>query len=169
MSEPPTGRKAFDRADMLERNLARQIEAIRASDAKVTLLVPTSTAMLGILAALLRLSDHSNLTIFTLAVCTLPLVAAYAAMALAVIPRIRGGERASLIFFGGLAARDRAEAREALLALDHDAYLADLAEQCHATAGIAQTKYRHVRSAYVAFFTALPFWTLAIYLLTRVP
>ena len=36
--------------------------------------------------------------------------------------------------------------------------LDDLAEQCHSTAGIARTKYRHVRNAYLAFFVALPFW-----------
>ena len=38
----------FDRARALEENLARQIEAIRASDVKITLLVPTCTAMIGV-------------------------------------------------------------------------------------------------------------------------
>ena len=45
-----------DRREILEANLTRQNEAIRASDTKVTLLVPTTTAMLGILAALFRLA-----------------------------------------------------------------------------------------------------------------
>jgi hypothetical protein len=85
-------------------------------------------------------------------------------MALSLIPRIRPGGR-SLLFFGGIAALPRAEYRAAMLGLEADAYLADLAEQCHATAEIARTKYRHGRFAYLAFFLALPFWALAIWLL----
>lgn len=157
----------FDRARMLERNLDRQLDAIRASDAKITLLVPTTTAMIGIMAALLRLSNGDGLPLAHAALSTLPLVAAYALMAFAIVPRFRTGQSPSLLFFGGLAARGPGAARDALLAMDADGYLADLAEQCHATATIARTKYRHVRNAYVAFFVALPFWTYAIYALTR--
>jgi hypothetical protein len=156
-----------DRREILEANLARQNEAIRASDAKVTLLVPTTTAMLGILAALFRLAPLTPHASVLVAVSTLPLIAAYALMAIAIIPRFRGRRSASLLFFGGLAHRTPPEAREALLTLDGPGYLADLAEQCHVTAGIAETKYRHVRNAYIAFLVALPFWALAIFFLTR--
>lgn len=157
----------FDRAEMLERNLARQIEAIRASDAKVTLLVPTSTAMVGILAAQLRLSNLGLATVLYVIASTLPLVAAYALTAMAVIPRLHGGGSRSLLFFGGLAGRRSEEAGDGLLAMTPEAYLADLARECHASAAIARTKYRLVRHAYLAFFIAMPFWALAIYLLNR--
>ena len=101
------------------------------------------------------------------AISTLPLILAYALMAIAIIPRFRGGRSPSLLFFGGLSHRTPAEARDALLAVDGPAYLADLAGQCQVTAEIAHTKYRHVRNAYIAFLVALPFWTLAIFFLTR--
>jgi hypothetical protein len=156
-----------DRREILEANLARQNEAIRASDAKITLLVPTTTAMLGILAALFRLAPLTPNASILVALSTLPLILAYALMAIAIIPRFRGGSAPSLLFFGGLSHRTPAEARDALLAIDAPGYLADLAEQCQVTAEIAHTKYRHVRNAYIAFLIALPFWTLAIFFLTR--
>ena len=163
----PTDISFQDRRELLEANLARQIEAIRASDAKITLLVPTTTAMLGILAALFRIAHLAHYASVFVAVSTIPLIVAYALMAIAVIPRFRGDRSSSILFFGGLAGRPRSEARAALLAIDAPAYLADLADQCHVTAGIAATKYRHVRNAYIAFLVALPFWALAIFFLTR--
>ncbi len=166
-SEAATEISFNDRRSLLEANLARQIEAIRASDAKITLLVPTTTAMLGILAALLRLAHLSGDSALVVAASTLPLILAYAMMAIAIIPRLRGGRSPSLLFFGGLSHRSTAEAREALMGLDAPTYLADLAEQCHVTAGIAQDKYRHVRNAYLAFLIALPCWALAIFCLSH--
>jgi hypothetical protein len=46
--------ETFNRAAMLEQNLQRQAEAIRASNAKITLLGPITTAMPGVLAASAR-------------------------------------------------------------------------------------------------------------------
>ena len=159
---PADGLDFRDRREILEANLARQIEATRASDAKVTMLVPTTTAMIGVLAALLRGAD--GLPALHVALATLPLVVAYLFMALSLIPRLRPGR--SLLFFGHVSTRDAAAYRAEVAALTPDAYLADLAEQCHVTAGIARAKFRHVRNAYLAFFAALPFWALAIYMLT---
>ncbi len=158
---------AFDRAAMLELNLERQIAAIRASDAKITLLVPTSTAMVGILAAQLRFSHLTPLDTLWVVACTLPLLAAYGLMAMAVIPRFRASGPPSLLFFGGIAGRRPEEARDNLLTMTPGDYLADLARECHTSATIAGLKYRLVRHAYMAFFVAMPFWALAIYLLNR--
>ena len=64
----------FSRVAMLEFNLARQIEAIRASDAKLILLVPTTTAMIGLLAALLRIGHLGERSALFVALSTLPLI-----------------------------------------------------------------------------------------------
>ena len=72
----PTEISFCDRREILEANLARQIEAIRASDAKITLLVPTTTAMLGILAALFRIAHLAPGASVFVAVSTLPLISA---------------------------------------------------------------------------------------------
>ncbi len=155
----------FDtRRALLEANLARQIEATRASDAKLVLLVPTTTAMAGVLAALLRGNAVEGLPALYVGLSTLPILCAYFFMGLTLIPRLRRNSR-SLLFFGGVAGRDVAGYRADLAALSPQAYLDELAEQCHITASIALRKYRHVRNAYLAFFASLPLWALAIFLL----
>lgn len=154
-----------DRRSILEANLARQSEAIRAADAKLVLLVPTTTAMAGVLAALLRGAGGHGLPALYVVIAALPIICAYFFMGLTLIPRVRRDSR-SLLFFGSLAARDPASHRAEFADLTPAAYLDDLVDQCHVTAAIARTKYRHVRNAYLAFFVALPFWALAIYLLS---
>ncbi len=151
--------------ELLEANLQRQIEAIRAADIKIALLVPTTTAMLGVLAALLRDKAPDSLHMLWASLCAGPLLVAFALMAAGVIPRLRGNPSRSLLFFGDLAAHESHEAQAALLAVTPNAYLADLASQCHATARIAGTKHRSVRRAYLAFLLALPFWLMTIWLL----
>ena len=154
-----------DRRSMLEANLARQIEAIRASDAKIVLLVPTMTAMLGVLAALIRLQAVAATPLVYVALSTVPILVAYFFMALTLVPRMRHDAKPSLLYFRAISKLEPQAYRARLAALTPEAYLADLADQCHSTAGIARTKYRHVRNAYLAFFVALPFWAFAVYLL----
>jgi hypothetical protein len=151
--------------EMLEANLSRQIEAIRAADIKIALLVPTTTAMLGVLAALLRERPLDPWQLLWACLCAAPLVAAFALMASGVIPRLRGNPARSLLFFGDLASQPQSEATEALVSVSAQAYLTDLAAQCHATASIAQAKHRSVRRAYLAFLIALPSWLVTIWLL----
>jgi hypothetical protein len=157
--------ETFDPTRALEQNLERQLDAIRASDAKITLLVPTTTAMAGVLAALFRGSGVEGLPALYVAISTLPVLTTYFFMAMALIPRVRKDSGRSILFFGDVSARTLADFRSDVAGLSSAAYLDDLAEQCHVTAGIARSKYRHVRNAYLAFFTALPFWALAIYVL----
>lgn len=152
------------RRAILEANLARQIEATRASDSKLVLLVPTTTAMAGVLAALLRGAGVEGLPALYVGLSTLPILCAYFFMGLTLIPRLRRNSR-SLLFFGGVATRDPATYRAEFAAMTPQEYLDELAEQCHITATIALRKYLHVRNAYLAFFAALPFWALAIFLL----
>jgi hypothetical protein len=154
--------------EMLEANLQRQIEAIRAADIKIALLVPTTTAMLGVLAALLRDRPPTGQTLVWVCLFAAPLLAAFALMAAGVIPRLRGSSSRSLLYFGDLSAYGATEALTALLSVSHQAYLADLAAQCHTTARIAGTKHQTVRRAYLAFLVALPFWLIAIWLLNGV-
>jgi hypothetical protein len=151
--------------EILEANLQRQIEAIRAADIKIALLVPTTTAMLGVLAALLRDRAPVGPTLFWACLGAAPLLVAFALMAAGVIPRMRASPARSRLYVGDLAAHDATEAQAALVTLDRQAYLTDLAAQCHTTARIARTKHDSVRRAYLAFMVALPFWLATIWLL----
>jgi hypothetical protein len=155
----------IDPIRLLEKNLERQIESIRGSDVKITLLVPTMTAMTGVLAAMLRGANLGMLPRTYILLSIIPIAIAYAQMGLSVIPRMRI-RSSSLLFFGSIATHAPPDYVAAIRSLTRDAYVEDLAEQCHTSARIARDKYRHVRNAYLAFFVALPLWTVAIYLLS---
>ncbi|WP_172328833.1 Pycsar system effector family protein [Mangrovicoccus sp. HB161399] len=156
---------SFSRAEFLEKNLARQSELIRAADLKVAFLVPTATAMVGVLAALFRSSHPSTVSFLLLKLNLVPMILLFTVIGLAVFPRFRPG-RGSLLFFGDIAAQDQTAYADAALAVDEEAYLRDLAETCHVTACIARTKHRLARLAYLCFLLILPFWASAVYVLS---
>ncbi|WP_424931392.1 Pycsar system effector family protein [Amaricoccus macauensis] len=153
-------------ARLLEENLERQLAAIRASDAKITLLVPTTTAMAGILGAMFRGSGVEGLPALYLVLSAVPVILTYFFMAMALVPRVRKDSGTSILFFGDVSNRSLEEFRAVVSGLTPTSYVEDLTEQCYVTSGIARSKYRHVRRAYLAFFSALPFWALAIYVLS---
>jgi hypothetical protein len=152
------------RIDVLEKNLARQIEAIRFSDAKITILAPTLTAMLGFLAATVPRAAPGVPAAKYALMGVVPLVLAYVFLALTVIPRISSGSR-SRLFFGGIRHHTPDGYVEAMARMTTAEYIDELARDCHATAVIARRKNLHVRNAYLAFFVSLPFWAAAIFLL----
>jgi hypothetical protein len=162
---PVTAIDFSNHREILEINVARQIEAIRAADIKIALLVPTTTAMLGVLAAMLRDQPNDPLHLVSAGLCSLPLFAAFGLMATGVFPRLRRTGKKSLLYFGDISARGAAEAEAELISLTPDAYLGDLAAQCHVNACIARTKHQCVRRAYLAFLMALPFWLVTIWIL----
>ncbi len=155
---------SFDRYDLLERNLDRQIAWIRASDAKISLLLPINTAMVAVLATHLA---QANLTpvhwVFALA-ASLPCAVSFIAAVRSVMPQAREPGR-SLIYFHDVAAHSHDEFHDRVQALTADDHLRDLATQVHASAGLASGKMRHARNAYRALFIAVPFWIAALYLL----
>jgi len=157
---------SFNRADMLERTLAHQIEAIRMADLKMALLVPTTSAMAGVLAALYRGARDSVLTSTAFMVALVPMVAVLLIMAFTVLPRLRFGGGQSTLFFGDISEDAPDTFARNLTTLSAEAYYDDLARQCHATARIARVKYRMVHRAYLAFLVAVPLWTVALFLLS---
>ena len=166
-ASPGEASESYDQIGFLERNLERQIAAIRASDVKITFLVPTTTAMLGFLAANVSRAGFGVPTTAYALASAAPLILAYASLALTVIPRLGTGKGRSKLFFGSIACHSVESYVSEVCTLRREEYVTELAEQCHATALIARKKYRHVRNAYLCFFVALPFWTTAIYLLNK--
>ncbi len=166
LPEIPGSLSYTDTTRLLEENLERQLAAIRASDAKITLLVPTTTAMAGILGAMFRDSGVVGLPALYLVLSTVPVILTYFFMAMALVPRVRKGSGGSILFFGDVSDRSLEQYRRVVSGLTQSTYVDDLTEQCYVTSGIARSKYRHVRRAYLAFFSALPLWALAIYVLS---
>ncbi|WP_108260249.1 Pycsar system effector family protein [Mangrovicoccus ximenensis] len=158
---------SFSRAEFLERNLARQSDLIRAADLKAAFLVPTATAMVGVLAALFRSSHPGTLSFLLLKLNLVPMILLFTVIGLAVFPRFRRGQgQGALLFFGDIAGQDRQAYADAAVGVDEESYLGDLAETCHVTACIARTKHRLARLDYLCFLVILPFWASAVYVLS---
>lgn len=145
----------------------RQLVWISAADSKVAPILAISTAMLGVLAALVP--DPKNWTILaalTAAGATIALLFALFALFLAAFPRTTG-PLGSLIFFGGIVTKGIDKYVEELVAVTDDDLVRDLGQQIHRNAEIANAKYRWVRYAGIALFVSLLPWVLAVYILYR--
>jgi hypothetical protein len=162
---PSAAAAAFDRQALLEKNLERQNAWIRNCDTKISMLLPINTALLAVLGTQLdgaRLAVHWVLVVAT----SIPSLISFGSSVMAAMPYLRrtGG---SLIYFGDVASHTPDDYRAGVLSVTQAAHLEDLAEQVHESALLAERKYRHVRTAYVALLIALPFWVAALYLLNH--
>jgi hypothetical protein len=158
----------MNKNEYLERELDRLLAWIRAADARVSLVLPLSTAMLGALAALgsgVECWKASEITWSTLA--TVPLFASLVFLVLATFPRTRGPQ-GSLIFFGGISSRSMEQYREAVRDLDEESYANDLISQCHVNSEIAQQKFKWVKLSLLALFVASIPWLVSVYTLYQV-
>lgn len=155
------------RIAIFEACLARHLAWIGAADAKAGFIFAASTAMLGLLAAAApKYGSWSALGVALAILSVSFLMISLVGVSAAVFPR-SSGPKLSVIFFGGVAGRPIDEYRKDLIALDEEAYLEDLIEQCHINAEIASTKYAWVKRSSVALYVALPLWVAAAYILFR--
>lgn len=156
----------FDRTALLERNLDRQIAWTRASDAKLALVLPINSAMLGVLAAQLAQAQatagphHWALAL----AASVPALVSFFSAVMAALPRTRTRTE-SCIHFTGVAEHAPERFHDRMRDLTEEEHFEHLAAEVHASARIAREKMIHARRAYYALFIALPFWVAAIYLL----
>lgn len=155
-----------DLMHFLETNLTRQLQWIGAADSKVTFGFTLSTAMLGLLAAV----SPKSAACWTVAPA---IFASFAAalglssllfLSFASFPRTHG-PKSSLIYFEGIVQRDHDQFKDAIKSLTQEAYVDDLASQCHRNAEIAARKFLWVQCALVCLYVSVPPWAVAIYLL----
>lgn len=155
-----------ERVALLESNLARQLHWINLADTKAAFVFTICTAMLGLLAAIAPRSAACwgmALVVFTSFAVVLG-ITTLLFLSFASFPRT-GGPEGSLIYFGGIAQRSAGQFEEAIQGLTIDAYMADLAAQCHRNAEIATRKYAWIQRALFCLYLSVPFWTLALWLL----
>lgn len=154
-----------DKIDFLEKEIDRLLGWIQSVESRMTLILPLSTAMLSVLAILApRFSEWSvGAGIFS-AFAVSFLASSIACAAVASFPRT-SGPKGSLVYFGGIATKEREQYKNAISTLDEDDYIADLAAQCHVNAQIAAKKYSWIqRSLASLFLSSLP-WVISVYLL----
>lgn len=156
-----------DSITFLEKNWARQLEWIRAADAKISPVLAISTSMLAVVAALFpNASSWTDLLVIIGIFAVLPLSVCLVFLFLATFPRT-GGPRGSLCYFEGIKAHDSDDYLRAVEQMTNEEYAADLSKQCHRNAEIASSKYWHLRIAMFSLFISILPWLTFVFLLYK--
>ena len=154
-----------EKIDLLEKKLSRLLGWIQAVESRMTLILPLSTAMLSVLAILSpKPSEWSVCAGIFAAFAVFFLISSIGCAALASFPRTNG-PKGSLIYFGGITARDINQLKNDISALDETGYMDDLISQCHVNAKIATEKYAWIQRSLACLFLSSVPWFIAIYCL----
>ncbi|WP_417247479.1 Pycsar system effector family protein [Celeribacter sp.] len=148
--------------ERLETSLGRQLSWIAATESRIALIVPLSTALFGTVA--IKYSSFSSASCWIQLgswTALILLSAAVVCASIAIFPRIKG-PKASLIFFGGIASQPSESFFGILENTSEDAFRKDLAEQIYINARIAATKYSWIRRSMISLLLALLPWSLSV-------
>lgn len=152
----------MDKVDLLEKELDRLLQWVRAAESRLALVLPLATAMLGALAV--SIPDAFDWTVLSgiaasFSVFFLALSIVFSA--LATFPRTTG-PKGSLIYFGGIDAVELDQFKKAVSSLTDDEYMNDLSVQCHRNAQIAAKKYMWVQRSMGCLFLAAGPWAMTL-------
>lgn len=148
--------------ERLEASLGRQLSWVAATESRITLIVPLSTALFGTLA--IKYSSFSSAPcLFQVGawIALALLSAAVVCASIAIFPRTKG-PKGSLIFFGGIANQPLDSFSRNIENTSEDVYRRDLAEQIHINARIAATKFSWIRRSIFFMLLALLPWSLSV-------
>ena len=152
----------------LESSLARLLQWINAAESRVSVVLGLNTAMLGALAVFAPSPSLWNLSAAAFAAVAIAfLFLSLLFLAAASFPRTTGPKQ-SMIYFGGIAARDIDQYVADTRSQTASQYLDDLARQCHRNAHIAASKFEWLKKAQIALFLAIAPWTLAVFFLYQI-
>ncbi|MBZ0111191.1 MAG: DUF5706 domain-containing protein [Thermoanaerobaculia bacterium] len=154
-----------DLAPRLEASLGRLLEWIAAADGKTATVFAVGTALLGVLVALSP-SPREWTRSYAAAAIAAGLLQGLSILfaSFATFPRT-AGPADSLVYFGGIAPREFDTYLGALRRQSADAYIEDLARQCHRNAEIARSKFIWVKRGLAALYLSAVPWLVALYLL----
>ena len=152
----------FDEIELLEKNLDRQIGFVRASESRVSFMLPALTLTLAIWLFGFKNADASNGLAVLLGFLSLTgfIVACYFVWA-SMYPNTQG-PKTSQIFFGSISSRTREQYSEEISQLDEAQYKADLISQIHVNASIATSKFSSVKYAMIFWYVSLVPLTLFV-------
>ena len=148
-----------------EKVLNLQLEWVKTADSKVAPLFALNIAMLGLLAALVKLlpawtiatAIFSSITVILLAMSMLFLV-------LTMFPRLIGPKESN-IFFGGIAKQSEEKYLLDMSSISDTEYQKDILSQVYRNAEIANSKYANLKLAFIFTFASTIPWLAAVYVL----
>lgn len=153
----------MNRVDVLEKELDRLLQWVRAAESRLALVLPLSAAMLGALAASIpRVFEWTAVAAIAASFAAFFLVLSILFSAFATFPRTTG-PKGSLIYFGGIDTFELEQFKSKMTELSEDEYVDDLVSQCHRNAQIATKKYMWVqRSMGTLLISVIP-WTVSLF------
>lgn len=155
----------MNKIDYLEKELLRLLAWIQAADTRIVFVLPLSTAMLGMLAALApKIGGWEILSVLMVSFSIIFLVISISCLAFATFPRT-DGPKGSMIFFTGISSKNSQQFREEVESFTEDKYIQDLSDQCHINAIIAETKFTWIKRSLIFLFLSSPPWFISVYLL----
>ncbi len=157
----------FERVQVAQWILDKQLGWIAAADAKVAVIVALDTAVFATLATAYASakSPVAWASLMSMATGAL-LVIALACAAMSLFPRTDGPKQ-SLVFFGPVATASHADYIASLSSVPLNKLHDDIAAQIHRNAEIAKVKHRWVRRSMGWSFLASSPWAVAVYLLVK--
>lgn len=160
-----TPEKLEEKISRSEIELQRLLDWVQASESRIALVLPLSTAMVGAIAVLAPSATKWTVlgAVFT-SIAIILLLLSIAFSALSAFPRT-SGPKGSLIFFGGITTRDLIQYRDALKSRTSDDYLDDLISQCHRNAQIAERKFSWAQRSMASLFLAALPWLISLSIL----
>lgn len=157
--------RGLDTISFLEKELDRLLAWVRAAESRLVLTLPLGTAMLGALVVLAPdVADWRPLEAVFVVLAAIGLVLCLVFCSRATFPQT-DGPKGSLIYFGAIADKSSDQYVSAVRELGADAYIKDLAEQCHRNAQIAKHKHFWIQVAMrILLISSVP-WMIALFLL----
>lgn len=148
-----------------EQSLSRQLDWIKAVEAKVSVIVAITVAMLGFLVARIpTTATNWKLIALWLVIGGGPLIACLVFCLLASFPRVKS-PNLSLMFFGSISNHSCEEYTKKFGSLTEKSYLDDLVMQVHRNAEIAAIKYGKIKWASGLLIAGVAPWLITLYAL----
>ena len=149
-------------SDVLENELDRLLQWVRAAESRLALVLPLSMAMIGALAISVPGGrEWSKMSVIASIVAVSFLVLSVVFSALAFFPRTTG-PKGSLIYFGEIGSMSREDYVRSVKKMTEETYIEDLASQCHRNAEIASKKYAWIQRSMICLFLSSAPWAAAL-------
>jgi len=155
--------RTIDPVDVLEKELSRLLEWIRAAESRLALVLPLSTTMLAALSAMASVASRPVHLLALAAVTALFLATSILFSTFAIFPRT-AGPKGSLIFFRGIVEQDLTRYQEQMRGLNRERYFDDLSRQCYRNAEIAARRHTWMRRSMVCMLLGAALWVVFVFL-----
>lgn len=148
-----------------EKILALQLDWVRTADSKVPPLFAINVAMLGFLAALIKVLPAWTIpAAVACSISAIPILLSLGFLALAMFPRL-DGPKESNVFFAGISKQSETKFKEKFFKASDSEVQDDLLGQAYRNAEIAGKKYANVKLAFIFTFSSVLPWVFAVYFL----